>query len=242
MKTLLMLCVLGAASAFAGDFDDLQALEKQSSWEEMVGRLGDIAPAKRDATWVGLAERATSNNLGEMDLKTEQDGMVVLDTIARLMKRYPVLKQSKVFMAKRADVGFKAFGWTYGGSRHSQSEDPWLDSIIEFVKADTITPGLPQRGAKVVQNSLMASMAWPLWNMTDKGPTVCADADFKASLIEALSRESWVDSTLPAKDKCWKDIKADFTKALEASTDKSTTKAMCVIAKEKEVTSTKCKK
>jgi hypothetical protein len=213
---------------------DLQALEKQGSWEELVGHLEDIAPSKRDATWTGLAERGGAAYIGSMKID-EHSGDEVISAADRLVQRYPVLKQSKVFMAKRAEVGLKAVGFTYGGSSHSRSDDPWLDKMKEFVKADSVTPDLPQQAARKVQKYLVADSAWPFWKMAiDKGAQVCKDPDFQKSILAAIEDGVWKAETADvAQNKCWGDLKAPMLAELDKGKSEHYRKNACPLLKSK---------
>jgi hypothetical protein len=189
-----------------------------------------------------LAERGASSYIGELELKTATDGEIALSSIERLIKQYPLLKKSKVFMAKRADVGLTAFIRNSGNSRHGLGEDPWLDAVKAFVAVDTVTPNVPQRAAKMVQGMLMAEVAWPLWQQAiDAGASVCAESDFKKALLMAVADGAWADQTVPAAQKCWSDLKDDFGKALEATKGAKELKRLCAVAQAKELKSPRCK-
>ncbi len=230
-----------ARAADKYEFADLQALEKQGSWEELVNHLEDISPSKRDAAWLALAERACGGLLESTKLD-EQSAEQVLYAAKRMLQRYPTLKQSKAFMAKRAEVGLKAFAHSYSHYRHSASDDPWLEQIKEFVKADTVTADLPQRAAKVVQHDLVAYCAWPLWKMAlDKGARVCKDADFQKSILSAFQDDLWTKEISDvAQYKCWAELKAPLVAGLEQSNEEAYQKAACPVLKAKRVKSAKC--
>lgn len=221
--------------------DDLEALQKQSSWEELVAHLGDIAPAKRDAKWLAIAEQASAEYLKSLEID-ERSADNAFYTSDNLVKRYPALKQSKKFLAARAEVGLKAFGFTYSNYRHSRGDDEWLVLIKKWVQADTTTVDLPVRAAKKVQGRLMASVAWPLWKMAiDRGNSVCGDKDFQEAIIMAVGEKSWADETKPVVDKCWADLKAPVIKQVEASKDAREVEAICALLKTKSVESPACK-
>ena len=70
--TLAVLCSM-AAGATAGSYEmaDLQALDKQGQWDELLAHLNDIPPSKRDAKWEGLAERAVTGHLGAIKVEEQ---------------------------------------------------------------------------------------------------------------------------------------------------------------------------
>ncbi|MBL8952971.1 MAG: hypothetical protein JNK82_19495 [Myxococcaceae bacterium] len=198
---------------------DLKALEKQQSWAELVQHLSDIAPSKRDKDWEGLAERAGAGYLGTFEMKKPETAEAPMDAADDLIKKYPFLKQSKVFMGKRAEVAVKAYGLSFSNYRHSSGEDPWLDELRAMAESDTVTPDLPYRLAKeVVLPKLIAVTAFPLFKLSlDRGSkTLCKDADFHKALIGALEDGSWKSETESMSGKCWDDFKGPLTAALTA--------------------------
>lgn len=237
MRVLALVTVAWAASAWAADkyeMADLQALEKQSAWEELFGHLEDISPSKRDANWNGLAER-TSAHLLEVEKIDEHSADGVLRASDRILQHFGFLKQSKVFMAKRAELGLKAFGYTYSNYRHAAGDDQWIDQMKEFVTADTVTPDLPQLAAKKVQVYLVAYCAWPFWKMAmDRGATVCKDADFQKSIVAAIGDGVWkAETTEVAQNKCWADVKGPLLAELDKTKSEDFKKNACPLLKAK---------
>lgn len=230
-----------AAAAEKYEMADLEALEKQGAWAELLDHLEDIVPSKRAAAWSGLAERAGAQALAgvKLDESTGEQALALADS---LVKRYPLLQRSRVFMAKRAEVGLQAFGFTYGLSRHAASDDPWLDKVKEFVKADAVTADLPQRAARMVQSRLVAYCAWPLWKMAiDKGASVCKDADFQKSIVSAFEGGLWKEEIAKvAQGKCWASLKAPLLAGLEKTEEDEFAETVCPIFKTKGVKSAKC--
>ena len=209
MRTLLLLLLLPlSASAATYELADLKALDKDQSWRELVDHLNDIVPSKRDAEWKAIAERACSGVL-DPSIKDAAAAQKTLVQIDELMKRFGFLSQSKVFLSKRAEVGFKALGWTFSESRHSSSDDPWLERVKEFVAADTSTPDLALRAAKLVCSRLVAIVAFPLVKtaLAKGGKSVCKDTDVQKSLLGALSEGAWKAESGEALTTCWDEMK-----------------------------------
>jgi len=227
----LLLCAQAAWADAKYELADLQALAKSSSWEELVEHLEDLPPSKRDATWLALAEQSCAGLL-EAQKIDENSAEGVLRLADRMLKRFGALKQSRAFLAKRAEVGLKAFGFTYSNSRHSAGDDPWMDQLKEFVAADAITADLPQRAAKKVQSRLVAQVAWPLWKTAlDRGASVCEDADFQASIIAAIARDVWSAQTHDvANGKCAAALKAPLAAAFDKA-DEAGLKHLCPFLK-----------
>src|SRR5688572_17765626 len=189
MRTIILCLLCGLASvARAGSYEmaDLTALDKQGQWEELVAHLTDIPPSKRDAKWEAIAERAVAGYLGGFKVE-EKSPERVLDESDRLLKAFPMLKKSKLVMAKRADVGLTAFKLSYGRYRHSSGDDPWLDKLVEFTKADEVTADLPVRAAKIIIGRLIPVCAFRLFKTAfdRSGPAICKDGDFQKTIVGA---------------------------------------------------------
>lgn len=212
-----MIALALAASLFGATYElaDLKALESQQGWRELVDHLGDILPSKRDAEWKGLAERSLVGLLDTLDLKDAPKAQRALDEIDAQLKRWAWLKQSKAFMAKRADVGLKAFGVTYSASRHSASDDPWRDALKDFVAADTLTADLPLRAGKLITARLVAEIAIPYFKTAlAANKALCKDAEVQKALLSAWESGSFKDDATAMTDTCWADLQAPIVAML----------------------------
>lgn len=233
------LCLTTAsARADAYEMKDLEALEKTEGWQEAVQHLGDIPPSKRNDTWQRIADKSAAGYLATLD------GHVLLRASDDMMKRYPTLKKSKAFMQARAELGLKAFAKTFGDSRHSAGEDPWLDELKAFVEVDTITADLPLRAGKTVTGRLVAYLALPFFKKAIQGTSgagACKDADVKAALVAALSSSVWTDDAKALVEKsCFAEVKT----LLEAEIVKDagdTKKNACPLFAAKKVALAACK-
>lgn len=209
MRTLLLAVLLPlSASAATYELADLKALEKDQSWRELVDHLTDLVPSKRDAEWKALAERACTGVLDAAEVKDVPSAEAMLAQLEGLLKKFTWLKDSRPFMARRAEVGLKALGWTYQTSRHSTGDDPWLDSLKAFVAADTQTPDIALRGAKLVTSRLVAEVAFPLLRaaLARGGKAVCKDADLQQATLGALEDGAWKQEVGEVLTTCWAEL------------------------------------
>lgn len=225
MISLVLTLALGATYELA----DLKALESQQGWRELVDHLQDIVPSKRDAEWKGLAERGLVGLLDTLDLKDAQKAQRALDEIDAQLKRWAWLKQSKPFLAKRADVGLKAFAMTYGNSRHSAGDDPWRDALKEFVAADPVTADLNLRAGKLVTSRLVADVAIPFFKaaLATGGKALCKDAEVQKALLAAWEDGSFKDDATAMTDTCWDELKAPLTASLAKAPYAARKNALC---------------
>jgi hypothetical protein len=210
MRTFTLIALLPlTALAESYGMADLKALEKDLSWAELVDHLTDVQPVKRDAEWRALAERACSAVLDPAAIKDVPTAQASLAQMEALFKRFGWLKESKVFMARRAEVGLKALGFTYQTSRHSSGDDPWLDSVKAFVAADQVTPDIALRGAKVMTARLIPIVAFPLLRqaLAKGGAPVCKDPDLQRATLAAIAEGSWPAEADEVLTTCWDELK-----------------------------------
>ncbi len=104
--SLLLTSSVMASEARYG-FEDLQALEQQESWEELVSHLKDIKPTERNEQWQNLAEVASIGYLKHV-IKSEEAGNAITEA-SSLVARFPMLKQSPTFNQLFSDQMVKAF-------------------------------------------------------------------------------------------------------------------------------------
>lgn len=240
IRSWLLLCLLAAsaptASAATYEMADLKALEKQGSWQELVEHLEDIPPSKRNADWQGIAERGCANYLGTFEIKEDRDAGPPLEVMAQLLKRYPLLKQSKLFMSKRAEVGLKSFQYSYSLFRHSRGDDKWLTGLEEFVQADTVTTDLPLRAAKLVTSRLVADTAFPFFKMAlaRSGKAVCKDPDFHKTVVATFDEGAWLQElTEIVQRTCWNEVKGPLLTELGKSESSSYREHVCPVLQAK---------
>lgn len=228
-----------ATPVFAHEYElkDLEALEKQESWQEAVQHLGDIPPSKRNDTWQRIAEKSGAGYLAA------QEGRATLSIADDLVKRYPTLKKSKVFMAGRTEAGLKAFGKTYSDSRHSAGDDPWMDQLKKFVEEDAVTADLPLRAGKLVTSRLVAYIAIPFFKKAiNANASACKDADVKKSLVSALADNVWQDDAKALVEKsCFAEVRGEIEAQLAKSPEGALKTNACPILAAKKVSVAACK-
>lgn len=211
MKIAILLCLLFPLSALAATYElaDLKALDKDQSWRELVDHLTDIVPGKRDAEWKAIAERACLGVLDPAEVKDAASSQRVLDQLDELMKRFGWLKDNKAFMSRRAEVGFKALGWTFSSSRHSSGDDPWLERVKTFIGADAVTPDIALRGLKLITSRLTAVVAFPLVKpvLAKGGKALCKDADVQKTLLSTVMDGAWKAESAEPVGTCWDELK-----------------------------------
>lgn len=239
-NTALILCLglVVSTVARAGTYEmaDLKALEKQSAWKELTEHLLDIAPSKRNAEWTALAEKSTANYLDLITVGKGRSAENALGEVEELLKRLPQMKQSKVFMAKRAELGIKVYETSYHDYRHSSGNDEWLPKLKAFAESDTLTTDLPLRLAKVVTNRLIPVTAFPLVKIAleRQGKAICKDETVQKTLIGTVEEGSWADDyTKLVTETCWDDIKGPAIAAIEKTDSKSMLKNMCPLVEKK---------
>lgn len=209
---------------------DLKALEAQGAYGELVQRMGDVAPSDRNEEWKQITERGAGSYLETYELKDGGDGEEVLAISLELMKRYPHLKASKIYLAKRAEAAIKAFPLVYSSGSRSPSNDSWIDQVIAFAQTDAVTPKLAERLAKeVVLGRLIPRTAFPLLKLASErtGKAVCADTALHPVLVETLEDGSWPAEVKVLLGTCWSDVKPQVLAKFAAADNADFVKKAC---------------
>lgn len=244
LPLVLALCASAPVLAASYEMKDLEALEKQESWQEAIDHLGDIAPSKRDKSWERIAEKSAIAVMTGLDPSKEGQGRSSRPALPRALSfadefaaRYPIFKKSKAFMAARADAALKGFKYTFNASSHSGSDDPWLEQVKAFQRSDTTSPDVPLRIGKLVSGRLVGYMAIPFYKaaLASSGG-LCKDADVKTAIVSAITSNVWMDDARPMADKCWSDVKGGIeTEVKKEDADEARKNACPVLAAHKVV-------
>jgi hypothetical protein len=253
MRAAYLVALLALPSTvFAGTYEmkDLEALEKQESWQEALEHLDDVPPSKRNDAWQRIAEKSGAGVLNLIDPSKEGDHRWTKPPLPHavqladaILKQYPSLKKSKIFMTARADAGLKGFKYTYSASSHTAGDDPWRDQLKEFVAADPSTGDLPLRAGKLVTSRLVAYIAIPFFKSAINGASgagACKDNDVKSSIVSALADNEWTDDAKALADRCFADVRGAMETELGKGADQMKKNA-CPIFTAKKVAVAACK-
>jgi hypothetical protein len=172
---------------------DLKALEAKGQWRELVMHLDDVPPAKRDAAWDALLQKAAPEFMAQS--AKEKDAFEGFYMASHLVDKYPQLTKNKAFMDKRLEVSKTAFKDCFAQSYRG---DRCLKAAQEFVSTGENNPDSSFAIAKVVRLGQNANVAIPFFQKglegRKAGDAVCADEDLKLSVISALALPSDYDN------------------------------------------------
>jgi hypothetical protein len=192
---------------------DLRSLAQQKAWSELVDHLEDIPPANRDAEWQSLAQQA---GLGALTLAGQRGPVDGIYLSEALLQRYPVLKDSKDFMSKRAELGAQAFARCF-------QKDLWADScaahIKAFVEADRTNQDLAFRLGKLLPPRSFGRLAIPAFAVAiqKKDDPRCQDPDVKRAVLSGLSvpkagnEDIVAESVQLGSNLCWQALQPSIT-------------------------------
>jgi hypothetical protein len=190
---LLLATACATTPAGKDPMTELRALDAQGGYTELWDTLSTVPPSERNAEWLGLAEKAGIAKLGLV--KGEGEGALTLAD--EMLVRFPTLKTSKAFMDKRFELALTGFAGSYGSSRHSSGDDPWLTRVRAF-GTNEARPDAPRRVAKeVILKRLIPITAFPLVKLAieREGKAVCGDAELRQSVIDAVEEKSWLEES-----------------------------------------------
>ena len=172
---------------------DLKALESKGQWRELVMHLDDVPPAKRDATWDTLLQKAAPELMAQS--AKEKDAFEGFYMASHLVDKYPQLTKNKAFMDKRLEVSKTAFAECFAQSYRGAR---CLKAAQEFVATGENNPDSSFAIAKVVRLGQNANVAIPFFQKglegRKAGDASCADEDLKLSVISALALPSDYDN------------------------------------------------
>ena len=178
---IALLCIAGSSSAETFSSADLAALDKQQSWQELFSHLGDIPPAKRDASWQSFLDHASVGVL--KSLTGASEGATFADSVTR---QYPRIKSNKEFMALRADVGIR--GLDECVSERGDEAGKCAEAFVAFVDADPTNLDLAWRAGESLTRAV-PSAAVPFFKraLAKKTTTQCSADALKMAITAGLS-------------------------------------------------------
>lgn len=230
---LTVRCATPLSAADAATLADLRALDRQQNYAEMLGRLKDVRPALRDAEWEALVEKATVAELDRQEVKDAPSGELALRVMKEHLVAFPSLRQSRSYLARRAELGLVAFGWTYSSYRHSVGDEEWVPQVLAFAEADTATPGLAQRMAReLVLKRLVASSSWPLYQLAlrREGDAVCADVRLPDVVLDLIEARSFLEELQAlVTGRCAAQLKGPVVERLRKGDSSSFRKGACAV-------------
>ena len=164
---------------------DLRALAQQQAWGELIDHLEDIPPSSRDAEWRRVAQQAGLGALSIAGRTGPSEGLWLSES---LLGRYPVLKESRDFMSKRADLGYAAFDKCFRG--RIEWADACGERLTPFVLADPSNADLAFRVAKLVPPPVHHWYAAPAFAVAiqKKDDPRCQDPDVRLAVIAGLGQ------------------------------------------------------
>jgi hypothetical protein len=223
---------------------ELQALLKQESYDELLGKAQTVPATERNDEWLRVVSSAAVKSSPKKQFKDGREAESYLANFDDLLRRYPMLKTSKEFMSHRAEQAKSAFLWTFSNYRHSGGDEEWVPKVVEFVKLDTSTPGLAQKYAnEVVLQRLVASRGFDLFQLAFErdGDKVCADAGLAKTVVDLIDYDSYVPETQKLVERCGTAFDAAISAKLNDATAKDFKRHACVTLKGRPVVSGFCK-
>jgi hypothetical protein len=193
MIRLLAVCVLcSCATAPVAGFssyplEELQALDAQEAWNELLSRALEVAPSKRDAQWQTLLDHAAIAKLAALEVTDQASASTALRIADELMVTYPSLHKSRPYLDKRVELNVVALPMVL----ESRQTGEWLARITKLAEHDAVTPRLAQRLAtEVVGKRLIPSTGLPLWFLAlkrDGAEKVCGEPGLSKAVMEVVA-------------------------------------------------------
>ncbi len=185
VAALLCASLLVPSAAFAAEkytMEDLVALDEANDWGELIQHLEDVRPSKRKGKWKEMAERAAIGRIDEFVKRNEKQQAYA--EAERIMMKVAVLKKSRKFLDKRAEVGLAMFQ----DCLNHRGGKPCVDGLDGLVNTDPKNEDLAFKAGKVVRLGYNASSALRFFNRTlKKNDKRCTDGDVVLAVKSGLS-------------------------------------------------------
>jgi len=176
---------------------DLDALERQQSWTELVDHLQDIPPGQRDEHWQGLATEAVTGRLKA--LRGGRDKMKLAHQADEMTQRFSSIRSAPALVDARGDILVDAIGQCATDGYWSEGCD-WLTHLFEGDAKHAVAAG----HAAGFGNRPVAMKLYGLALATDAA-MVCADDGANKMMLQGLASQAGTDLNAEAKamrDRC----------------------------------------
>jgi hypothetical protein len=195
---------------------DLESLDKQESWHELLAHAADVPPAQRTDRWNVMVERAAlgvlTSHAGEADAAwTFGDAAV---------EQYPSLNKSRRYMMAREqaserglDACLRQPAVVIAGRRQPKDITPCVDRAVTSAEIDAGDPDAAFRLAKMIEHvlPLEAVRVYRRALAMRHAATDCSDKELGRSVGDALvltpGDTRVVDAQAIAFDVCWDGLK-----------------------------------
>lgn len=214
---------------------DLQALEKKSSWEELLLHAEDVAPAQRNAAWEKLVTQAATGYMQQLSGDTTAyEGIF---TSQALVTRYPHLQKAQGFMAKREEAGKKAADRCLQDAYRGQH---CIDLMTDFLKTPGTSPEAGFAFGKITRLRQNHYVAVPFfrWALDQKkDAAMCGDEDLKLAVVAGLGLPPDYENAAGARHiaatSCWEQMRPLVEKELTGEPSGYNRDNMCAVLKAK---------
>jgi hypothetical protein len=200
---IAVLVVLVAATAHAQPYTyaDLEVLDRAASWDELDRHLEDVPPSKRDARWQAFLEHAAVGQLASR----EHDSEAAMTAADGFTRRFPTVKRSADFMARRAAAGLGALA-----SCVDDDDGLCMARFVDYVAADPANVKLATEAALLIGAGAQPAMAIPFFHRAltgKKAPAECNRTELGRAVRAALELPASDPRVAPAQtlaaDVCW---------------------------------------
>ncbi len=233
-RSLPLLCLLAATAVADTELtmQDLQALDKQQSWSELLEKADLVKPTARTADWQALVKTAATHVLEQID-KTSHSDWRVLSTLVALVPaaelKYGFLKSDKAYLeGKGKTLKQIADACPHDNSRCGQIVIALSDGIEQFPKgtARTIALLLPDEPAEAIHFWALAA---------DEDKDTCKHVLLHRAVFDTFKRstqDKQVADAQRAATTCFAALEGDLVVALvEAKDDAPYLKNACPVLK-----------
>ncbi len=195
MRALAITVIVLAAAAARADSDlsmsDVQALDKQQRWTELLDSAARVKPAARTADWARLVIDAATHVVQQIEGASTsglREASALVDVVPRAETMYPFLVGDASYLGAKA----KALQSLVSACAHVTD---YGCGAVAAALAEGVTkfpPGTAKAIAQLVGADISVAEAVHFWALAaDDDKDTCKDPTFARSVVHAL-RESAV--------------------------------------------------
>jgi hypothetical protein len=184
LQRIALLAALVSSPALArapATLEDLQALGEQKSWDELLERAEDVAPASRNDTWRALVtDAAVARTTGAPS--DDKDSFAATRKTRALARRYTFLAQAPRFATARDEGALKDLRRCV-----DRDSERCLDTYLEL--NPDVAPQGALEAARVMRRGHFPYVPMPLFALAvggAKDASACKDDGLAETVIAAL--------------------------------------------------------
>lgn len=224
--------------------EQIQKLEEQEIWQDVVTHLEDIEPLARDEEWQRLLENSVFQHLKDLERRQELD--LAAEVADKTFEKYKTLKRSERAMKLRNKIGLRNLEVCLQASQPLRDCHPLSIRFIEYDEKYRTELGLATGILTTYHRFHRGGLPYFAIALEEAAsPAVCANERFALAVQNALSGPESDELTQLSRQlagKCFTQLKSVLAGELAAAEKRSPLAvSLCRMFKQHQAKHPKCK-